>query len=64
MSITRQIAVSMADDELFSMTGHLLNIDAVCESGFAEWRASIDQVRAALLRLSSDIEATRKARIQ
>lgn len=65
MTLTRQIAVGTAEDELFSMTTHLLNMDALCiTSGFAEWRGGIEQVREALLRLASDIEATKIARIQ
>jgi hypothetical protein len=65
LNLTRQIAVGTAEDELFNMTGHLLNLDALCSTcGYAEWRGGIEQVRAALLRLASDIEATKIARVQ
>lgn len=65
MTLTRQVAVSMAEDELFSMSGHLLNMDAICQTpGFEQWRGGIEQVRSALLRLASDIEATKTARVQ
>lgn len=65
MNLTRRIAVDAADDELMSMTNHLLNLDGLCITmGLSEWRGGIEQVRAALYRLASDIEATRTARIQ
>lgn len=65
MTLTRQIATAMAEDELFTMTGSLLSIDTISQtSALPEWRGGIEQVRDALLRLASDIEATRRARVQ
>lgn len=65
MSLTRQVATHMAEEELLAMAGHLINLDAVCTTGkFAEWRAGIEQLRQALARMSSDIETTRTARVQ
>lgn len=65
LKITRQAAVSLAEDELLSITGHLLNMDALCQMpGFEQWRGGIEQLRAALQRLENDVETTKTARVQ
>jgi hypothetical protein len=63
--ISRRNSAVMAEDELYGMVDHLLQIGVISSTGnLSEWKAGIEQVRAALQRLANDIEATRIARVQ
>lgn len=61
----RSVALELAGAELGCLERHVSNLDAICAEGpFSEWAPAIEQLRSAVLRVTSDIAAARAAKIQ
>ena len=65
MPLTRAQAVDLAEAELACLSNHVANLDAICADGvLSQCCTGVEQLRAAVWRISSDIAAARAAKIQ
>lgn len=65
MMLTRAQALSLADAEIGCLETHASNLEAISAEGpYSEWAPAIEQLRAAVMRITSDIAAARAAKIQ
>lgn len=58
-------ALELAEAELGCLHNHISNLEAICAEGpYSEWAPGIEQLRSAIMRITSDIAAARAAKLQ
>lgn len=59
------MALELAEAELGCLGNHVHNLDTIAADGaYREWAPGIEQLRSAVMRLTSDIAAAKAAKIQ
>lgn len=63
--LTRCVSVGLAEEDLSCLKQHVFSLIDLSERGaLPEWAEGIDQLRLAIERVSSDVAASKAARIQ
>jgi hypothetical protein len=63
--LIRRHAIELAEAELGCLDNHVRNLEAICAEGpYSEWGPGVEQLRSAILRITSDVAAARAAKVQ